>query len=75
MARVNHRYVVCRAKFLLPLAAPDRTQRIEDGYVLADGETILEAGKYTDEVGKRLLSTFGNELHIMGDDEAGAALA
>ncbi len=64
---MDHRFIVCRAKFLLPLAAPDRTERIEDGYVLADGETILEVGKYTDEVGKRLLSTFGDTLHIMGD--------
>ncbi|MCD4751268.1 MAG: amidohydrolase family protein, partial [Thermoanaerobaculales bacterium] len=43
------------------------TLRVEDGYVLADGETILEVGQYTDAVGERLLGAFGNELHVMGD--------
>ena len=27
--------LVCRARFLLPLAGPDRARRIQDGYVLA----------------------------------------
>jgi len=47
------RLLVCRAKFVLPLAAPDRSLRIHDGYVLAQGEQILEAGPYTAETGSR----------------------
>ena len=35
--------LVCRAKYLLPLAAPDRGRRIRDGYVLAQGDQILDA--------------------------------
>jgi len=36
--------LVCRARFMLPLAAPDRARRIQDGYVLSRGDAILEAG-------------------------------
>lgn len=67
MGNTEHRFVVCRAKFALPLSEPDRALRIEDAYVLADGETILEAGHYTDAVGKRLFDTYGRTLHVMGD--------
>ena len=57
--------LVCRARFVLPLAEPDRSLRIQDGYVLAEGETILEVGRYTPEVGKRLMTTYGSRLEIM----------
>jgi len=60
-------YVLCRARYLLPFAEPDRAQRIEDGYVLAKGETILEAGPYAEEIGRRILENFGSELKIIGD--------
>ena len=62
----NHRFTVCRADFLLPLAPPDRTLRIRDGYVLAEGETIKAVGPYTDEVGQRLLSELGPAMRIVG---------
>lgn len=57
--------LVCRARFLLPLAAPDRAQRIEDGYVLAAGDRILEAGPYTDACGQRLQHDWGAHLTIL----------
>lgn len=69
MAGEYNRFVVCRAKFLLPLSEKDRSQRIKDGYVLSDGETILEVGRFTDEVGKRLLETYCDELKIMGEPQ------
>ena len=59
-------FTVCRADFLLPLSAPDRTRRIADGYVLAEGETIREVGPYTPEIGRRLRSQFGSALRIPG---------
>ena len=40
--------LACRARFLLPLSDPDRSRRIEDGYVLAAGSTI-EGVPYTVE--------------------------
>ncbi len=48
------RFTLCRAEFLLPLAAPDRGERIQDGYLLSEGETIREVGRYTPEVGARI---------------------
>ena len=62
------KYMVCRAEYLLPLAAPDRGQRIKDGYVLAEGETIKEVGPFTTDVAKRLLSKLGPSLGILGGD-------
>jgi len=57
--------LVCRSRFLLPLAGPDRTRRIQDGYVLAKGATILEAGPYSPEVGQRLAAAWGNRLQVL----------
>ena len=57
--------LACRARYLLPLAEPDRSLRIQDGYVLAQGDTILEAGPYTPEVGRRLVETWGSRLGLL----------
>lgn len=57
-------YVVCRADFLLPLAAPDRGVRIRDGYVLARGEAIAEVGPFVPEVGDRL-QRLGPQLRVL----------
>ena len=61
------RFVLCRADFLLPLAAPDRTERIADGYVLSEGEVLREVGRYTPEIGRRIRAACGSELLILGD--------
>jgi 5-methylthioadenosine/S-adenosylhomocysteine deaminase len=58
------RYTVCRADFLLPLAEPDRGRRIKDGYVLCEGEAIVEAGPWTDEVAERL-AALGDDLSVL----------
>jgi len=65
MSSQEQRMLVCRAKYLLPLAAPDRSRRIQDGYVLAQGEHILEAGPYSAETGRRLLESWGDRLEIL----------
>ncbi len=57
--------LVCRARFLLPLADPDRAQRIADGYVLAVDDRILEAGPYTDACGQRLRRDWGERLTVL----------
>ena len=57
--------LVCRSRFLLPLAGPDRARRIQDGYVLAQGATILEAGPYSPEIGQRLVATWGSRLEVL----------
>jgi 5-methylthioadenosine/S-adenosylhomocysteine deaminase len=61
----EQRILVCRARFVLPLAEPDRALRIQDGYVLSQGETVLEAGAYDPAVGRRLLDTWGARLEIL----------
>ncbi|BDU74049.1 amidohydrolase family protein [Mesoterricola silvestris] len=57
--------LVCRCRFMLPLAAPDRSRRIQDGYVLAQGGEILEAGPYDPAVGRRLAETWGRRLRVL----------
>ncbi len=59
-------WTLCRAEFVLPLAAPDRTSRIHDGYVLAEGETIREVGAWTPEVERRLRAAHGHALRVLG---------
>jgi 5-methylthioadenosine/S-adenosylhomocysteine deaminase len=56
---------LCRARYLLPLAPPDRARRIQDGYVLSQGESILEVGPYTADIGRRLQATWGERLEIL----------
>ena len=58
--------VVCRADYLLPLSASHGSARIADGYVLAKGEFIEEVGPYSEEVGERLLRTYGKSLRVIG---------
>ncbi len=67
-------FLLCRAKFLLPLAAPDRTRRIEDGYVLSAGDDLLEVGRYTPEVGRRVRATYGAALRIVGEPSPDAEI-
>ena len=62
----KHDYTLCRADFLLPLAEPDRSRRIRDGYILAKGEQIEEVGLFTDEIGKRLINNYGSSLRVLG---------
>jgi len=68
------RFTLCRAEFLLPLAAPDRGDRIADGYILCEGETFREVGPYSPEVGRRLLDELGSQLGIIGAGEGGDEL-
>jgi len=48
--------ILCRADFLLALAEPDRAERIADGYVLTDGDTISEVGPWSDAVEARMVA-------------------
>ncbi|MCX6357537.1 MAG: amidohydrolase family protein, partial [Candidatus Aureabacteria bacterium] len=60
-------HTLIRARFLIPLSdALGRAHRIADGYVLVCGNRIAEAGRYTPEIGKGLLSRHGKDLRIIG---------
>lgn len=68
------KYKAVRSRFLLPLwdSCPD--ERIEDGYLVCEGQTIVEVGHYTEEVGQSILKRYGNELTILhgqsGEDQS-----
>lgn len=62
----NHKYTLCRAKFLLPLSGTNRSERIQDGYILSEGELIKEVGKYTAEIGQRIKETYQLKLRVLG---------
>lgn len=58
--------IFCRAEFLLPLASSDRGERIVDGYLLSEGDKILETGPYSEDIGKRVLELYAQDLIVMG---------
>jgi 5-methylthioadenosine/S-adenosylhomocysteine deaminase len=62
---------LCRAQFLLPLAAPNRGERIQDGYLLTEGETIKEVGHYTPAFFRRIRETYGSALRVFGAAKSG----
>jgi 5-methylthioadenosine/S-adenosylhomocysteine deaminase len=55
---------------VIPLAAGERQARIQDGYVLAVGETLHEVGKFTPEVERRLFDTYGDKLRVLNTRRA-----
>ena len=60
-----------RARLLLPIAEGKRGERVEDGYVVWQGGTIVEVGAYSDEIGRRLLAQHG-ALDVVGGGRATA---
>lgn len=55
-----------RAKYLLPVSDFfGRSTRIQDGYVLYQGDKIIEVGKYDETTGQRLLQKF-SPLSVIG---------
>ncbi|MCY3413688.1 MAG: amidohydrolase family protein [Candidatus Heimdallarchaeota archaeon] len=60
--------IFARAKFLIPMTQSNGLlDRIEDGYILT-GERILEVGQFSEEIGQRIIKTYGNNLKIIGND-------
>ncbi|MBK8792113.1 MAG: amidohydrolase family protein [Holophaga sp.] len=59
------RMLACRARFMLPLSAPHRAMRIQDGYVVAQDGILLEAGPYHPDIGRRLVETWGDRLEVL----------
>ena len=57
-----------RARFLLPISdGIGRATRIEDGYVLWEGDRIVEVGAYHPvDVGERLIREHGDALEVVG---------
>ena len=65
MKRPGH--ILIRARFMLPMSdAAGRDTRIEDGYVLTEGDRIIETGRYTPEIGERILACYKGDLRVVG---------
>jgi len=65
----DSRFLLCRADFVLPLAPPDRGLVIEDGYVLSEGGTLREVGRFTAAVGRRLTESLGSAVTVVGGSD------
>lgn len=65
MKKSNH--LLVRARFMLPMGGKGgRAARIEDGYVFTKGPRIAEAGRYSQEIGARILAACGADLLVVG---------
>ena len=67
---MDKRYKIIRAKLMVPMSDKlGRGARIEDGYVLIDGAKIIEAGPFSEEIGREIIARCGAELEIIGRKE------
>lgn len=56
-----------RSRLLLPLQEETKfPDVIEDGYLLTEGSLIREVGRYTPEIGKRIIRESNGDLQIIG---------
>ncbi len=70
----DKKFKLIRSRLLLPLDEKiGLVTRIEDGYVLTEGNLVREVGAYKSEIGERILREFGNELEVIGADSPPAA--
>lgn len=60
----DKKFKLIRGKFLLPMT--EDFPRIKDGYVLIKDKLIEEVGQYSKEIGEKIISSFKNELQIIG---------
>ncbi len=61
------KFKLIRSRLLLPLDEKiGLATRIEDGYVLSEDTLIREVGRYSREIGERILRECGNELEVIG---------
>ena len=64
---MNKKYTLIRSRLLLPLSKRLGLEtRIEDGYLLIEGDTIKEVERYTPETGERIIGEYRNELRVIG---------
>jgi 5-methylthioadenosine/S-adenosylhomocysteine deaminase len=61
--------IFARARFLLTLKdnPSGKLERINDGYILTQGPTILKVGQYSETIGQEIINEFGHDLTILGN--------
>lgn len=68
---MNKKHTLIRSRLLVPLSKRLGLEtRIEDGYLLIEGETIKEVGRYTPEIGERILGRYRKNLRVVGMDNS-----
>jgi 5-methylthioadenosine/S-adenosylhomocysteine deaminase len=66
------KFKLIRSRLLLPLNNNQEKKTVlEDGYILTEGSLIKEVGKYSDEIGQRIIRNYQGELQIIGSPEVG----
>ena len=69
---VSKKHILIRSKFMVPMSRKmGLSNRIPDGYVLTKDEKIMEVGEYTKQKGDQIISSFGNDLFVMGSEKQG----
>jgi 5-methylthioadenosine/S-adenosylhomocysteine deaminase len=64
---MKNEYTLIRARFLIPLSDDmGREKRIEDGYLLTQGNRIVEIDRYTKETGERILKGYAGRITVIG---------
>jgi 5-methylthioadenosine/S-adenosylhomocysteine deaminase len=58
--------ILCRSKFLIPLSEEDRSRRINDGFILTQGEEIVKVGSYSKAIGESILKEYSSHLTVIG---------
>ncbi|MEA1927010.1 MAG: amidohydrolase family protein [Candidatus Auribacterota bacterium] len=66
---MKKKHTLIRSRLLLPLSRKLGLEtRIEDGYLLIEGKRIKTVGRYTPEIGERILRQYHDTLKIIGWD-------
>ncbi len=61
------KYKLLRTKFLLPLSDKmGRETRIDDGFILIEGDYIKEVGEFDEQRIQEILDTYGSKLEVLG---------
>ncbi len=69
---ISKKHILIRSKFMVPMSRKmGLSNRIPDGYVLTKDDKIMEVGEYTKQKGDQIISSFGNDLFVMGSEKQG----
>jgi 5-methylthioadenosine/S-adenosylhomocysteine deaminase len=61
------KHILVRTRLMVPISdILGRTTRIEDGYILTEGEYIKEVGKFDPEHIDEILNTYQNDIEVIG---------
>jgi len=66
----NDGFLLIRGKYLIPISEKKgKNKIIEDGFVLSKNSKIIRTGKFTEKIGKDILTKYGKFLKIVGSSK------